>query len=86
MGSTVTELYFYNLKFVFLYFFKDVWIPPATFTFPLLDCNAKRSLKLKEKFQSALCKYCVVFSRTCGAGNQILGTLVSHAFKPTKSL
>lgn len=74
-----------------------MWIPPSTFTFPLLDCNAKRGLKFKhhwlnayswlaysEKCQGAFCKYCVVFSRTGGVGNQKLGTLVLDAFKNYK--
>lgn len=72
---------------------KDVWIPPATFPFPLLDCNAKRGLKFKhhwlnaykwlaysEKYQGAFCKYCVVFSTNGGIGGQKLGTLVLEAF------
>lgn len=72
---------------------KDVWIPPATYTYPLLDCNAKRGLKFKhhwlnahnwlaysEKYQGAFCKFCVVFSKVGGVGGQKLGTLVVEAF------
>ena len=72
---------------------KNLWIPPATFIFPILDFNAKRGLKFQhhwlntynwlaysEKYQGAFCKYCVAFSRIGGVGGQKLGTLVLEAF------
>ncbi|KAF0753744.1 zinc finger MYM-type protein 1-like [Aphis craccivora] len=74
-----------------------VWVPLATYKFPLCSINEKRGLKFQfqwllefnwlaysEKNQGAYCKHCVVFAKTGGVGSQPLRKLVYEAFNTWK--
>ncbi|XP_022161256.1 uncharacterized protein LOC111027264 [Myzus persicae] len=74
-----------------------LWVPLATYKFPLCSINEKKGLKFQfkwllefnwlaysEKTQGAYCKHCVVFAKTGGVGSQPLRKLVYEAFNAWK--
>ncbi|XP_060845763.1 zinc finger MYM-type protein 1-like [Rhopalosiphum padi] len=76
---------------------KNVWLPLPIFEFPLNQKNKKRGLKFQYKWllqfnwlayskikNGAYCKFCVVFSKCGGIGNQPLNKLVLEAFDAWK--
>ncbi|KAL5238634.1 hypothetical protein ACI65C_006044 [Semiaphis heraclei] len=76
----------------------NLWSPPLNYLYPLLEQHAKSKIKFQhqwlgkfnwlcysEKLQGAFCKYCAVFARSGGVGNQTLGSLVTTACQNWKN-
>ncbi|XP_022168246.1 uncharacterized protein LOC111032289 [Myzus persicae] len=76
----------------------NLWSPPLNYLYPLLEQHTKRKIKFQhhwlgkfnwlcysEQLQGAFCKYCAVFARSGGVGNQTLSSLVTTACQNWKN-
>lgn len=72
---------------------KNIWVPSNNYEFPILESNKKRKLKFQISWLHSFpwltyskiklggfCKYCIVFAKYGGVGNQKLGKLVVEPF------
>ncbi|XP_060855231.1 zinc finger MYM-type protein 1-like [Metopolophium dirhodum] len=75
----------------------NAWIPPVSYSFPILEPNKERKLKFQHHWltsyswllyseikSGAFCRFCVVFAKCGGVGNQKLGFLSSEPFNNWK--
>lgn len=90
-------IYYLAYKISIFKILTNLWVPDENYPFPLLEKNLKRGLRFQQKWlkefnwlaysnekNGTFCKYCVVFARSGGVGNQPLGNLVTVAFNNWK--
>ncbi|KAJ8909918.1 hypothetical protein NQ315_017222 [Exocentrus adspersus] len=77
----------------------SLWVPPSTYTFPLLDKYNDQKVKLRfqhkwliefnwlsysAKEKGAFCKFCVFFATTGGVNSQTLGAFIFNSHQSTQ--